>query len=348
MKIFLILLCFCFLINFSICEEEYYTVIPGDCLWNIAKSLLKDPWAWKEIWENNANIIENPDLIFPGQKIQIALLLSSKKIVFQENLVSEESLEESEKETNFQKNKPFKEIEIQEVCTNDLLGIIEQEKEIKSKNSISPELVNYISYIKKEGEEETWYGKITESLDEKSFFSLADYVYIEPKQGEILQKNESFIIFREEKEIFHPVSNQKIGNIILPLGKIKITESTEKLAKAQIIDARECILIGDKIKKFIKEDKEIYTQEILQDNGCILGLKDDVTLIGTPNIVFVDKGYMDGFKKEDILVVYRIEKEMIKELAQIEIILTQENTSTARIFKGKDIIKIGDFVKLKK
>lgn len=48
-------------------EISYYTVVSGDCLWNIAKRWLGDGARWGEIYELNRDQIDSPDLIYPGQ-----------------------------------------------------------------------------------------------------------------------------------------------------------------------------------------------------------------------------------------------------------------------------------------
>ncbi len=44
-----------------------------DCLWNIAKKgrFYGDPWKWKRIFRANRDKIEDPDLIYPGQRLTI-------------------------------------------------------------------------------------------------------------------------------------------------------------------------------------------------------------------------------------------------------------------------------------
>jgi len=48
-----------------------YTVVKGDCLWNIAQQQYGNPLLWKQIYEQNKDVIENPDLIFPDQILDI-------------------------------------------------------------------------------------------------------------------------------------------------------------------------------------------------------------------------------------------------------------------------------------
>ncbi len=52
---------------------EMYTVIRGDCLWNIAKKdyIYNDPFQWPRIYEANKDKIKDPDLIYPKQEFRI-------------------------------------------------------------------------------------------------------------------------------------------------------------------------------------------------------------------------------------------------------------------------------------
>ena len=52
---------------------DSYTVIKGDCLWNIAKKdyIYNDPFKWPRIYEANKDKIKDPDLIYPRQVFTI-------------------------------------------------------------------------------------------------------------------------------------------------------------------------------------------------------------------------------------------------------------------------------------
>jgi nucleoid-associated protein YgaU len=51
--------------------EQTYTVKNGDSLSKIAKQVYGDPQAWRTIHEANRDIIDNPDLIHPGQVLKL-------------------------------------------------------------------------------------------------------------------------------------------------------------------------------------------------------------------------------------------------------------------------------------
>ncbi len=52
-------------------EETTYEVVAGDSLSKIAKRLYGDANKWRQIHEANKDLIKNPDVIHPGQKLKI-------------------------------------------------------------------------------------------------------------------------------------------------------------------------------------------------------------------------------------------------------------------------------------
>jgi LysM domain len=52
-------------------DGYYYTVQKGDTLWDLSRRFADSPWVWPELWTENAAVIANPHLIYPGQKIRL-------------------------------------------------------------------------------------------------------------------------------------------------------------------------------------------------------------------------------------------------------------------------------------
>lgn len=50
---------------------EYYTIVSGDSLSKIAKHYYGNAMDYPKLFEANREVIKDPDLIYPGQKIRI-------------------------------------------------------------------------------------------------------------------------------------------------------------------------------------------------------------------------------------------------------------------------------------
>jgi hypothetical protein len=66
-------------------KEKDYTVVRGDCLWNISKKkdIYDNPFAWPNIYKANRDQIKNPDLIFPKQMFKIPNLTEEEKAKYE-------------------------------------------------------------------------------------------------------------------------------------------------------------------------------------------------------------------------------------------------------------------------
>ncbi|MBX2849318.1 MAG: peptidoglycan-binding protein LysM [Acidiferrobacterales bacterium] len=52
-------------------DDQYYVIEKGDTLWGIAAKTMGNGAKYTEIFEANKEVIQDPDKIFPGQKIRI-------------------------------------------------------------------------------------------------------------------------------------------------------------------------------------------------------------------------------------------------------------------------------------
>jgi nucleoid-associated protein YgaU len=55
----------------AIGSEKTYIVVEGDSLSKIAKREYGDANKWRTIYEANKDLVNNPDLIYPGQELKL-------------------------------------------------------------------------------------------------------------------------------------------------------------------------------------------------------------------------------------------------------------------------------------
>jgi LysM repeat protein len=48
-----------------------YTVVDDDTLWDLAQRYYSNPFEWRVIWEANRTVVEDPNLIYPGEVLTI-------------------------------------------------------------------------------------------------------------------------------------------------------------------------------------------------------------------------------------------------------------------------------------
>jgi nucleoid-associated protein YgaU len=54
-------------------ETRWVTVRQGDTLYNIAERVYNDGWLYRKLFEANPQVLANPDLITPGQRLRVPL-----------------------------------------------------------------------------------------------------------------------------------------------------------------------------------------------------------------------------------------------------------------------------------
>lgn len=205
------LLLFLFVANllYPLVEHE---VTEGESLWKISQKYYSDPFKWRLIYQENAEKISDPNLIFPGQKLSIP------GIIEQEVVVSTEPLK----------------VEISTPVTV-LTPLVRKEK------------IHTISFVAPFDWEPK--GMIIGAKEKnRELLSTGDIVYIDLGSEHGVNKGDRFYIFHPVEDIKHPETKEIWGINMKMVGVLKVSdEIADETSTAMIIKARDPVRVGDLI-----------------------------------------------------------------------------------------------------
>lgn len=300
-------------------QQEYkeHTVMKGDTLWDISSKEIVDPFLWPKIWKENPEI-KNPDLIYPGQKIRIPLYLLQKEIVPPvEKTVT--PLPVPEMKPPVKKEEPA--VKIQPVQKDYLVG----EYTFISSGYIV-DAVN-------------GRGKIIGAPTEKTLLGKNDYVYINTVDP--VKKGDKFYVIRPPRKIHHPNTGRMLGYVIEIVGIAQVVGEETGHIKTKLTESFVEVLEGYTLIDYYEMEPplSIDNPRTPDVNGFIVGSKESHISI----IVYIDKGRKDGIEVGDLIGIVSRGRFDVPN-GYLQVIKTQESTSTAIIRNYTKEIAVGDLI----
>ncbi len=295
-----------------------YTIKQGDTLWDISEERMKDPFLWKKLWKANPHI-KNPDLIFPGQKLNIPGEAAEKK------------KEEIREEVGVVPKKAEKEIIPVKITPKKIT--------VQKKNYLAPkEILLQSGYISDDIKSA---GKIYGSPQMKTLMGRGDYVYINTDKPAPI--NTRFYIVSKPKKIVHPVTKDTVGYLIRITGVLETVGEDNGNKKALILESYGEIILEDTLADFypVELPVEPVKERRPAINGVIMKLWNEYNISGADGIVYLDKGTADGIEIGDIFNIVSGEKPNIP-LGIAQVISLKDKTSVALLKKVFSEIKAGD------
>lgn len=304
-----------------------YVIKKGDTLWGLSEQFLKDPHYWPNLWAKNGESITNPHLIFPGQKLRI----------FPDHIEIEGTAPAA-------------------------LGAAQPAAGSKA----ADEPVAEKTYMVSGGEGflmETGFkpaGFIVSTYQNRQMVGEDDIVYIDLGKAHGAGIGDRFSIFKKMDAISHPVTNIILGNKVIPLGTLQVSEAEDKVSKAIITKSYMEIGAGAFITPYRERKKEVPLKAADRDlSGYIVETKTGNAALAAGDVAYLDLGSSNGVEPGNMLYIVRdvtpdrkflevpvdrLPREVIGALVIVE---TGKNTSTALIVKSIDTVYRGDKVEFK-
>ncbi|MBT8137108.1 MAG: LysM peptidoglycan-binding domain-containing protein [Gammaproteobacteria bacterium] len=255
---------------------DRYTVVRGDTLWDISGLFLEDPWLWPEIWYVNPQI-DNPHLIYPGDVLSLVWVDGRPQIRIDRGGVSADV--RLSPEVRYQSLEDA----IPTIPYDAIAGFLSKPTVLDKKTvRRSPYIVD-----------------IREShLIAGSGF----HVYV---RGTDAPAGTRFHVYNVGDELFDPDSGRLLGFEGLYVGEGRIEETGDP-STLFLTETRREALKGDIL---ILEDPKLplsfFPRAPEQPvEGRIISVVDGVSLIGTYQIVSINRGSNHGIATGHVLSVY--------------------------------------------
>lgn len=309
-------------------EMKEYKVKKGDTLWDISSMELKDPFLWPKIWKENPGI-KNPDLIYPGQTVNIPLYLLQKEVVAEPSPAPPaEAAPEPAKE----------EVKAEEPAPVEIKPIVEKNVYLAS-GFISDDL--------------PYYGTIDGHASGRIIFGNNDRVYVKFKGP--VGIGARFYIYHKGQKVAHPVTKAGMGHVMEPVGILEVKKFEYGETIAEILQGFSEILIGDMLIPYYEMQPPVVERPYRRPDidGYVVATRQLKIMSGNNDIIYIDRGEKDGLQPGDLintvaevdLIVTGEGKKHKVPNGQLQVISTRENTATAIIVKTHDrLILPGNFL----
>lgn len=325
----LLFLCLAGTAQLAAAEQEQptiYTIVPGDTLWGLSQRFLKDPYYWPNLWANN-QAIGNPHFIYPGQRLRIY----SDRIEI-----------EPAPGASASKQAPAAEAAREEAPQAAVFNTTGSEGFLLE-NGANPA------------------GLIISLHQNREMAGTDDIVYTDLGLDQGASAGDRYSIFKKIGAVSHPLTNVILGQQVMPLGELQLSEVEEKASKAIITKSYQEISAGSFLLPY--RDRKVTVPLKSSDRdlvGYIVQTQTGNTAIAVNDVVFLDLGKAQGAQPGNMFYIVRdvtpdqryantrIEKLPVEVVGALVVVSTGLNSSTAVIVKSVDTVYRGDRVEMRK
>jgi len=294
-------------------EDVYYIVRQGDCLWKISDRFYDDPFLWPFVWQNNPGIA-NPHWIYPGDRILLASV---------EGEAREQPPPMGATAAPVLPNSP------------EVAGA----RPLVVPRSLADTALLSEAEMKPAG----W---VLASLDGRMLLSQGDELYVELRGDQAIPTGSTLQIVRKGREVRHPRTGKKMGNLVSLMGFAKTTGEPESgVVPARVLFSNGGIERGD----LVTEAALLPVPALLSKpasraiEGCVVASVGDTDGISQYDVCFIDKGLADGVEVGDSFWVMRPSEEVKAiehagkvtlpedRIGMLVVLLTEKNSSTVLV-----------------
>lgn len=260
-------------------SPESYVVKQGDTLWDIASLFLDEPWRWPEIWQKNP-AIQDPDLIYPGDVLNLVYVDGSPRIVMERGTRQVVRLSPQVRESPLPSPIPV-------IARQALRGFLAQNRIIEKADYDSAPY-------------------ILASATDNLIMGAGHEAYV---SGNWASNVNQFEVFRLGAAYIDDESDELLGQEAINLGEITIVaDEGDGLKRALIVTSKEELKAGDRLlpREASPLDPSFFPRTPSSTmQGRVVGLLDNKSKAAQYESIVIDIGARDGLRVGDILSIRR-------------------------------------------
>lgn len=336
---------------------QNYVVQYGDTLWDIAETYLNNPYRWRDIHQNNPQIV-NPNLIYPGDVLGIFPFPQQGQDGGKRIGLSDKALA-----------RPWYGVpapQPEAIEDPKIPGLIVPSRDMIEANGY---IVPYtIKQLQSEQFAQITGAQIRTGVANAQIIHseygqpglvYGDTIYFNRGLDDKVGEGDMFLAFRPLREITHPITSEVIGTQIEILGRLRVKAIEASVACAEIVKSYYYMEIGNPIMPLSELSIPLAKPSIgnswsyglpvgNQLIGHIIAGRDDRVGLAYGDIVYLDVGVAQGVQPADNFIIYREVGDGFPKQAigRVVVLSAREQTSTAVVTESAKPIEIGEKVVL--
>ena len=265
-------------------HPDAYKVVKGDTLWGISDKFLENPWMWPEIWHVNPQI-DNPHLIYPGDKITLVYLDGKPRLVVERG----SEARKYKMSPGVVKLQPSVHVRpLGEAIPAIPLDAID--KFLSRSRVVEPGDLEQAPYV--------LYG-----AESHLIVGAGDNLYA---RGEFDDDINVYGVNRYGQRFVDPETNELLGMQALDIGTVKIKALKGDIATVAVTRSTEEIRIEDRLLAHEERaiDSTFFPSAPSDDiEGVIMSVEGGLTQVGRMDVVVINRGEREGLEIGNIMTV---------------------------------------------
>lgn len=299
----------------------YYTVQPGDTLWDLSQKFSDTPWQWPEMWKENDQIA-NPHRIYPGERIRLYRRLGAAGYGKGED-------ETSGADKGLEDKAELTQLLFFEYAAIDRVGFIRKEPVLP-------------------------HGYIFKVEGQKEMISSGDLIYIRPRPNFEMAPGDRYTLYRTLQPIKDQNTNEFIGIQHYFTGAVEIIIKRPEFVVGRVFASYRPIKVGDLLIPYNRRMTKISMNPSPPGlEGSIIASEEHQGIFGENEVAFINKGQSAGVEPGQLYWIFKQEKYRINPeddnqvtltpvlLGELLVLHTEDTTATVMITDSRRAIHAG-------